>query len=269
MAHLWTIARWLGDALFAPFAWIPPPGGMIVLSAVCGVLLLLAFRVLTPQRRLKRVKDLMSSTIYEMRLFSAYPGHVIRAQGRAILLTARYLFLALPSFVVMVPLVGLLLLRVSLVYEVRPLQVGERARVSIMLQGGAKQEQVFLEARGGGLKVIHPVVMLDGEAHARVEGLKEGRHTLVIELGGEKINKEVAVGGGGNIGISPVRAKASSWTLLLSREDPLPSDGPISSITVHHAEQSLAWLGLPWWLHLLIISMVVALALRRRLGVVF
>ena len=266
MNTTWTMARGLGDLLFAPFAWMPTLAGLITLSVVCGVVLLLAFRVLTPQARLKRVKDLMSATIYEMRLYSAYPGHLIKAQGTAILLTARYLLLAMPSFVVLLPVVGVMLLRATLIYEVRPLEVGERVLVSVTHQGG-KAAEVSLEAVGAGVKVVPPLVQLDGSVYARVEGRKPGRHLIKVRVGASSVEKTVTVGGGD--GASPVRAAAGSWELLISREDALPAAGPVTGITVAYREEGLTWLGLTWWLHLLIISMAVALALRRRLGVVF
>ena len=266
MNTLWTMARGLGDLLFAPFAWMPALAGLIALSAVCGVVLLLAFKVLTPQERLRRVKDLMSSTIYEMRLYSAYPVRVLRIQGRAIILTVRYLLLAMPSFVVLLPVVGVLLLRASLVYEVRPLEVGERVLVSVTHDGGPTAK-VSLEAVGEGVRVVRPLVHRDGAVYARVQGVKPGQHLLKVGVGGSSVEKTITVDGGG--GVSPVRAAAGSWELLLSREAALPTDGKVTGITVAYREEGLTWLGLTWWLHLLIISMVVALALRRRLGVVF
>ena len=266
MGTLWTIARGLGDLLYAPFGWMPPLAGLITLSVVCGVVLLLAFRVLTPQERLKRVKDLMSSTIYEMRLYSAYPVHVLKAQGRAIVLTVRYLLLAMPSFVVLLPVVGVLLLRAALVYEVQPLQVGERAMLSVSLRAGEAQA-VTVEAVGDGVKVVRPLVHLHGGVYARVEGIKLGQHLIRVRVGQATEDKTVTVGG--DAGASPVRSLASSWELLLGSEAPLAADGPVTGITVAYREEGMSWFGLPWWLHLLIISMVVALALRRRLGVVF
>ena len=267
MAHLWTAARWLGDALFAPFAWMPPLAGLISMSVVWGGGVVLLFRLVSPQQRLQRVKDLMSATIYEMRLFSAYPGHLIKAQGRAIVLTVRYLALALPSFVVLIPVMGLLLVRAALVYEVQPLPLGQRARVGIILADGI-QGAVEVEPRTDGLRVVPPVVSLDGQAHVRVEGAKPGRHALRIIAGNVTVEKEVAVGAVAGA-VSPERSAPDRWQLTFSREPALEASDPVRVVTVNHPLESFTWLGLPWWLHFFIISMVVALALRRRLGVVF
>ncbi len=265
MELLWNTARLVGELLFAPFAWMPPLAGVVTMSVVLGVVLLLAFRVLTPQVRLKRVKDLMSATIYEMRLYSAYPGHVVRAQGRAIVLTLRYLALALPSFVVLLPVVGVILLRAALLYEVAPLDVGERVLVKVAHGEG----EVSVKAQGPGVRVVPPLVRLEGEAYVRVEAVKPGRHMLRIKVGPAEVDKRITVGQMGVLSLSPMRARAGDWELLLSDEERLSAGGPIRSITVAYREEGLTWLGLPWWLHLLIISMAVALALRRRLGVVF
>ena len=268
MGALWNMARGMGELLFAPFAWMPPLAGVITMSALLGVVLLLAFRAVTPQARLKRVKDLMSATIYEMRLYSAYPGHVLRAQGRAIILTVRYLLLALPSFVVLLPIVGVMLARAALVYEVMPLEVGERALVKVSHETDARGiTELAVQANAQYLRILRPHVYLDGAVYVRVEAVKEGQTPIIVRHGKTSLEKTVNVGGGG--GVSPVRVVAGTWETLLSQEDPLPAGGAIKSITVAYREEGLTWLGMPWWLHLLIISMAVALTLRRRLGVVF
>ena len=70
--------------------------------------------------------------------------------------------------------------------------------------------------------------------------------------------------------VSPVRAAAGSWNLLLSHECPIPALSSIEEMTVAYPAREQTWLGLgmPWWLFFLIVSLVTALALRRRLGVV-
>jgi len=260
---VWSLLRTLGDLLAAPVLWLPSAGGLLLLAAATGLLLLLAFRWLTPQRALSRAHDAMSAALYEMRLFSAMPRRVLATQGRAVLHTLRYLGLAAPSLLVLAPLLALVVTRASLPLERRPLHPGERAVVELTLSHAVP---VRVSA-GRGLQVLPPTLHLD---HGRrvllqVRGAKRGVHTLELALGSARLTKRVLVGAVGTP--SPVRARADSPWLLLGTEPPLP-DGPLIRVELDYPVQTFTWLGLPWWLHLLLWSMLTALLLRRRLGVV-
>lgn len=268
MGTLLPLGRALADGLLWPFMRLPPLWGLVLLSVVCGVVLLLAFRLLTPQGRLAVVKDRMSATIYEMRLYNAQPLRVLRAQGRAIGLTGAYLGLALPSFVVLVPVVGLLLVRASLLFEFAPLPPNEPALVSVELSRALPRAQLTV---GGseGLSVLPPVLHLEGgkRLELRVRAARPGSYALTVAAGGAKETKTVEVGGAAAVSLE--RTRAGDWSLLLGDEPPLGADSPVSRIAVAYPDREPIWLGLPWYVHLLIISMIAAFALRRRLGVVF
>lgn len=270
MGALLKYACAAGDLLLAPFMALPPLAGLALLSAALGVVALLAFRWLTPQARLARVKELMSSTIYELRLFSASPVLVLAAQGRALWHTLRYMALILPSMMVLLPLVVLLLFRASLFYEVRPLQLGEVAQVRLELADSARRPRVISASEG--LQVVPPVVLVRGtnEAYLRVRAVKPGAHGLQITVGAQAQRKIVHVAAGqAHQAVSPWRARAGSWNTLLSHEPPLPAAGALAAVYVDYPARDPLWPGLPWWLQLLVISMAAAFALRDRLGVVF
>lgn len=269
MSTLWATARALGDLLLAPFLGLPPSAGLLLLSAACGLFFLLAFRALTPQAALRRTKDQMSATIYEMRIWSHAPGRVLVAQGRALGLTLRYLALALPSFVLLVPLLGLLVGRATPAYEFRALEPGEAAIVQVSLGRAVPRGDLALETTGGGLELRPPLLLdPDGrEAYIRVVPRVPGTHLLRVRVGAEVAEKQVQAGRP-SAALSLARAPADDWLQLWSHEAALPGGGAILRLAVDYPSEPLTWLGLPWYLVLLVVSMAVALLLRRRLGVV-
>ncbi len=266
MSSIWALGRGLGDGLLALFAWLPPLWALVALSAVLGVALLGAFRLLTPQQRLRRVKDQMSACVYELRLFSADPVLVLRAQGRALLLTGLYLLLALPSFAGLVPVVGAVAARAALRYEYRPLQVGEETLLSFTMAGvQAKRPRV---TAGNGLKLLPPLVVIGKEGHVRLRATAPGEHRLTVEVGQARLYKTIHVATG-RAPVSPFRARAGDAASMLTTEQPLPHGGPVSLVSVDYPAREHPRPGVPWWVHLLVVSMAAALALRGRLGVVF
>lgn len=271
MNVIWTAGRAVGDALLAPCGLLPPLWGLVLLSLVMGVALLGLFRVLTPQRRLRGVKHQMSATLYEMRIYSARPLIVLAAQGRALKLTAIYLLLALPSLLVLAPLVTALASRAALRYELRPLKPGEVALVHFSLQSQSPPGRPLVTS-GAGLRVLPPLVMVRHEqgarrGHLRLRARTAGTHKLTIRVGSQLVHKTVQVGGADPV--SWHRAVARSPSALLSREPALPAGGAVEQIVVDYPRRDPPWPGCPWWVHLLAISMAAAFALRRRLGVVF
>jgi len=261
-----SFARTVGDALLAPFAWLPPLWGLLALSVVLGAVLLVAFRWLSPQRRLRLVKDRMLATVYEMRLFADSPRLVLAALVRSLRWLGEYLLLATPALLILAPIVGLLLARAATLYEYRPLSLGDSALVSVTLTEGEGRE-VEISA-GEGLAVRPPVVRVQSlhAAFVRVRAQREGTHEIAINVGGQRVTKELAVGRQGGA-ISPLRVSADAWDLLLSREPPLEA-GPVSAVEVAYPLQAASWFGLPWWAILFIVSIIAAFALRGPFGVV-
>jgi hypothetical protein len=259
--------RSLGELMWAPFALLPPLAAVLTCAVVVGLLLLLAFRLLSPQRRLRRVKEQMSACLYEMRIYAAHPGRVLAAQGRALVLTAVYLLLASPALVVMAPPVTAMLARAATHLEYRPLIPGEVAHLTVCLSRPLHQDKLRIEAAGQGLEILPPVVLVRsvGEAHVRLRARTAGRHGVRILAGDEAVTKQILVGAGP---VSTNRSASGDAAQLFSREASLDVGGLVSRIQLEYPDRELSWLGLPWYGLLLLVSLVVAFAARRRLGVV-
>jgi hypothetical protein len=268
--------RGLAEAVFIPLGLLPPWASLLVLSSVLSLVLLFAFRLLTPQARLARLKERLGATVYELRLFAASPSRVLAAQGRAILLVILYLLLALPPLVVLGPVVGALFARAALEYELRPISTGETALLRVSLDRAVARSAIRVEAAGPGLEVRPPLLLLSSgkEVAVRVRPTRPGVLGVLVEVEGRAVEKRLVAcdgrdGSGCTAAVSPMRARAGAAGILLGREPPLPPwGGPVATIEIDHPARTLALLGLPWWLVLLLLPLVAALALRRWLGVV-
>lgn len=269
MGSLLPICRAAADGVLAAFTWLPPLAGLLVLSGSLGVVLLVLFRFLSPQRRLRATKDQMAATVYEMRIFADSPRLVLLAALRSLRWLAQYFVLSLPALVVLFPLVGLLLVRAATHYDYRPLRVSEDALITLTLEQDARGQPIRVTSSSADLELLPPVVQVRslGQVFARVRANKPGTYQLRAQVGQVQIQKSVQVGQRG-APLSPERTQGADLDLLLSQEPPL-SQGAVKAISVPYPRAPLCWLGLPWYLLLLIISMAVAFALRGRLGVTF
>lgn len=265
-----SIARTIGDLLLAPFSWMPPLAAVIVLSLACGLLLLAALRWISPQRRLGRVKELMSATIYEMRIFSSRPGRVLAAQGRALVLTVAYLLLTLPALVVLAPPMGLMLARAATHYEFRPLEPGEVSVMTIQLDRAVSGREVRVRAEGAGVVIKPPVVVIQSQSrvYLRVKAIKPGAHDVRIEAGDKQVVVKSVQVGRSSGPVSLYRTRGTVLAALLSHEGPIASGSRVLQVGLDYPQRTESWLRLPWYLVLLVVSLVTAFALRRRLGVV-
>jgi hypothetical protein len=187
---------------------------------------------------------------------------------------ARLFVLALLPAAIMIVPVTLLLGQLSLWYQQRPLQVGEEAVVTMTLAGDIDDPlpDVRLEPTDAleKKKTFGPVrVLSKREVCWNVCAHENGRHRLVFDVGGQTVEKELAVGDG-YMRVS-ARRPAWSWTdaVLYPGEPPFRPDSPVRSIEVEYPERSTWKLfgaepGVVYWF---VSSMVAALCFRRLLNV--
>jgi uncharacterized membrane protein (DUF106 family) len=281
------------DVLLYPLAGWPPLVGIAVISLLTAIGMLMVFRATSDQARLAQVKRRIHAGLFEIRLFNDDLRAVLRAQADILRANLIYLRLsAAPMLWMIVPLV-LLIAQLQFRYGYEPLEPGRPALVKVQLRTGSEPQAVPERARGVGPGVslvtadAGPPVALHASAGVRIEAgplwipsLREttwrivaetpGEHRLVVMAGEELVTKTVRADGG-LPAVSPVRLERGFFNqVLYPAEPPLPSGGPVASITVMYPERALHVLGLGvhWLIVFFVLSIVFAFALRKRFGVV-
>ena len=265
-ASLLAGAAAVADGLLWPFFLLPDPLGLLAFSVALGLVMLLAFRWLTPQARLRHVRDLMTATVYELRIFVDSPRLVLRAQGRFLWLNLEYLALITPALVVAAPLMGLLFVRAEPVWGLRALAPGEEVLLRVALSEPVDRGQIVVEA-GEGLEMTGPLVVLPRrrEVWARVRARTAGEHEIRVAAGGAAQAKRVTVAQPGRTAaVSPSRSGGGGAELLLGSEPPLPTGCRLAELELYYPKRERA---VPWWLTVLLLSILAAFVLRRPLRV--
>jgi hypothetical protein len=278
MNVLTQLAVWLNAAADVPGRWLLAPIGRLpgwlsatAVAAVTGVLLLVLFKYTSNQRAIKRVRDDINANLLALKLFKDSALVAFQAQGRLLVGAGRLFILALVPMAVMAVPVTLLLGQLSLWYQQRPLRVGEEAVVTLKLNGDADAPfpAVSLEPADAIELMVGPVrVLSKREVCWNIRARQSGYHHLTFQVGGQAVDKELAIGEG----LMRVSAERPGWrwqeVLMHPAEEPFPPHSPVRSIEIDYPRRSSWTSGTDWWVaYWFAASMGAALCFRRVLNV--
>jgi len=220
---------------------------LAVFSAAAGVLILAAFKATSNQAALRATRRKLRSNLLAIRLFADDPLVILRAQGRLLVSTGRYLALLVPAFLV----VGIPLFfawdYLDAIWGRAPLAPGETAILTARVEGDADGLRLVTP---GWLAVESPAVHVEPEREVswRLRVLRPGSGNVMVLAGAQRASKRIVAMAG--------------WRYLADREK--AAGGPIQWLEIRYPRSSLNW---PVWFFL--ISTITALAFRHRLRVTF
>jgi hypothetical protein len=304
-----AIAGALVQAALYPFRGLPPMVGLTVFSLVSGVGMLYVFKWTSDQKRLAEVKRKIHAGIFEIRLFNDDMRAILAAQRDILRHNLTYLRLSLrPLLWMIVPFV-LIVAQLQLHYGYEGPEVGEPFIVKVRLVAGepagdgagqltAVGAATGAAATGGattaaagqapgaaraavpelaiqapdGLRVDTPRLWIPtlNEADWRLVATAPGEYELTIRVGGNDYGKTVTVGDA-ILARSPIRTSGLLDRILYPGESAFPSGSEVASIEVLYPEREVSFFGwrTHWLVPFIIITIVLAFALRRPLGVTF
>ncbi len=243
---------------------------LVLVSAFFGVAVALVFKWTSNQTKLRHTVDLCRAQILAIKLFKDEPKTIVVSLGRLMLYTLQRIWYLVPSVIaILVPTI-VLLIQLATWYEYRPLVEGESAVVEIQLTGDAWNHYSDIQPKTPSQLENETPSLRDREQKSvswRIRAVESAPAVLVWQLGAETIEKEVAITDRPEM-LSPVsvRRPSSGWfdRLLNPVERPLAKQCPAVGIAVHHPKRSTLVFGwdIPWWLTMLVVSMVAAILVR-------
>jgi uncharacterized membrane protein (DUF106 family) len=256
---------------FAAFSWAPPVVGLAVLSAVVGVAMLWVFGKTSDQARMKQVKKKVYASLLELRVFADEPSVTWRAQKSLFAANMRYMGLALKPALYMIVPMGLLILHMESFYERAPLTPGREAIVTMGMGPG-------WDARSPAPSLRLPMLVDVASPPVRVEAAREISWRLIprgpvsaallFGVGGQEIAKKIEAGAPQRF--VPGKSVNSGLAVLWQPGEPrIPSDA-VEWIEIDYPEASIDAFGLRlnWLVWFFGVSIIAALVLKKRFGVV-
>jgi uncharacterized membrane protein (DUF106 family) len=286
-----SIAGVIIDAALWPFRSMSPMVGLTAFSVISGIGMLYVFKWTSDQTGIDKVKRRIHAGLFEIRLFNDDMRAIFAAQRDILVNNVRYVRLSLrPLMFMIVPFV-LIIAQLQLHYGYEGLQVGEPAIVKVTFADDASADaageqdaeataratarrpapDVHLEVPEG-LRLDTPRVWAAplNQAAWRIVPEVPGDYELEIRVGDEQYSKSVTVSDR-VVKRSPIRSDSLLDQILYPGEPGFPSDAPVAAIEVMYPEAEVNFLGwhTHWIIAFFIITIVLAFALRKPLGVTF
>ncbi len=257
------ICTTLGDAMYAVLSPFPAWLGITFISAVTGVFMLIAFRYTSNQDAIIRVKDEIKAHLLALKLFKEDLRTVLLSQLRLLWAIAKLQrYVLTPVVIAMLPML-LLLAQMGVRYQWRPVREGEPFVLTMTVDSERVDPVSVTMSEHPGIDVVAGPVPGSGVVAWQLAGREPGRHELVFDVGGVRVEKQIVVGHGLER-VSALRPGAS-WLdrMLHPVERPLPAGGPVESIEVVYPSVDSYICGADWWiLYFFVVSMAVALIFK-------
>jgi len=265
------------DAAMAPLRAVPALVGMAALALVTAVGVLLVAKWTINRRSLEYAKHQMQAAIFEMRLFNDDLGAVLRAAAEVVRRNVTYLRLwLLPVLVLTVPLTPLTA-QFEAYYAYSGLTPGTSALLTVNMaqsapEGSATAPAISLDVPPE-IKVETPPLWFPA-AHQVIWQFSPsttGQFDLRVQSGNDVLTKTVDV----STGVarrSPKRVQAGFLNeLLYPSEAPLSTSQAIEAIDINYPGNTIDLFGwrVSWLVPYLVLTIVIAFALKRPFGVVF
>jgi uncharacterized membrane protein (DUF106 family) len=249
-----------------------PMFGLIPISVLLGIGMLWVFGRTSNQEAIRAAKNKLKAYMLEMRLFTDEPSIVWQAQKGLLLANARFLGLTLrPALFLAIPMV-LIFVQLESFYGRAPLAIGQSTIVTMQMRTdtGSLTPVPILELPDGVVVEGDPVRVLgERQISWRIRPLRDLSGSLRFLLPGVVVENQIEAGAGPRY-VSDRRARTVLDQIWHPGERRLPVDS-VDWVEIRYPAARVYWLGmdLSWVVWFLIISMLTALLLKKRMGVAF
>ena len=232
---------------------------LLALSVITGLVMIVLFGYLSDQKAVRLAKDQLRAQLLAVRLFQDQPRVVLRAYGRILTGTGRYLKVSFkPLAIIIVPML-VLLVHFDHYLGSLPFQTHQPILLKVRLDNSDALDNISLRLPQGLSQSAPPVHIADArEVDWRLVASAEGDYTVNVLAGGQEVGKQVVVSNQ-LAHLSECRLQGSLWRRLLDCAEPaLPAGAPVRLVAVNYPARDFD-LG-PWTTNWLVIYFVVSLA---------
>jgi hypothetical protein len=254
--------------------WLGSLTVVTLVSAITGVLFIVAFPHVSAQGAIVAVKDRIKHNLLGIRIFQDDMPTVGKGVFGSLSWNFAYLGLNILPMIVLAAPFMVVWFQLNALYAYEPFQEGERHVIVAELQAGVPPQEVSLQVPSG-LTLVNRA-NLDGKVAFTLETSAAGAHEISLTHGGTTVTKTVEVG------TDPQRLArlrtADPFGEFVAAHDPilffadpvLPKDSFLRTITIPYAASPLGPFGggeITIMLIFIVVSMAVGFGLKGFFGV--
>jgi hypothetical protein len=272
------------DLLLWPLQKLPPFWGIFALSLLTSLFVLAVYRAVSSPKKVKATKNQIKAHILAIRLYRDFWKIIIVSFFKSLYYTGKYFVLNLVPLLLVFPLLFLLFVQMDIRYGMRPFRVNE----DIAVKAGFSQDigtlAVELQADPHFQVRMNPVYITAlHEIDWKLRASQNGASAITISVNGTTVSKDLVIGGGlrspegsrpfrGLPALSNKKMADSSWAHFIFPVEKLLAPAPaLKYISLHYPSRRIGFLGLHthWLVYYLVLTMIIALALKNKFGVEF
>jgi hypothetical protein len=268
----------LFNLLDAALGWTGPFWTVTIISALVGMLFIMAFPHVSWQAGIVAVKGRIKYNLLGIRIFQDHLPTVLKSTGGTLGWNFAYIGLNLLPMLVMAAPFMIVWFQLNALYAYDPLPKDSRRLVEVELAAGAHPQEVQVTVPEG--LVLLRTVRLDDPAAPRLlldlQGRSAGRHAITLTHGGATVTKDVDVAERGRR-LAQMRtseplarfAKAQD-PIVWFGEPVLPADSFVRAIQVDYPAKPLGFMDggeISIMIWFVVVSLIVGFGLKGVFGV--
>jgi hypothetical protein len=260
------------DLFLWPLQKLPPFWGIFFLSLLTSLFVLSVYRAVSSPKKVKDTKNQIKAHILAIRLYRDFWKIIVVSFFKSLYYTGKYFVLNLVPLFLVFPLLFLLFVQMDVRYGMRPFRVNE----DIVVKAGFSQDigtlNVELQANSHFQVRMNPVFINSlREVNWKLRASQNGASAIAIYVNGTTVRKNLLIGESVPA-LSNKKMAISSWAHFIYPVEKLLAPTPaLKYISLQYPSRSIGFLGIHghWLFYYLVLTTIIALALKNKFGVEF
>ncbi|MCJ7525805.1 MAG: hypothetical protein MUP71_11400 [Candidatus Aminicenantes bacterium] len=260
------------DLLLAPFAKLPPFWGILFLSLLTSLFVLVVYRAVSSPQKVKDTKNQIKANILAIRLYRDFWKTIIGSFFKSLYYTGKYFALNLVPLFLLLPLLFLLFVQMDIRYGMRPFRPDESITVKAGFKSDIGAANVEILPNLHYRSTMNPVFITAlREVDWKLKAVQSGSTAIAITVNGISVQKNLIIGKNMPALSNKKMAASSLEHFIYPAEKLLAASTPLQYLSIQYPARSISFLGLRthWLVYYLVLTMVIALALKNKFGVEF
>jgi hypothetical protein len=260
------------DLLLAPFAKISPFWGIFFLSLVTSLFVLVVYKAVSSPKKVRDTKNQIKANILAIRLYRDFWKTIVASFFKSLYYTGKYFVLNLGPLLLVLPLMFLLFVQMDIRYGMRPFKPGESIVVKARFQGDVGTVNAELQPNGHFRAAMNPVfIPALREVDWKLRAEASGTTAIAIQVDGTTVSKDLVIGENLPALSNKKMAAASLEHFIYPVEKLLAPPSLLRSVQLEYPSRRISFLGFRahWLVYYLVLTMIIALALKNKFGVEF